>query len=65
MIVDVLLSNDFVIVYVGQGVMYVEVIDELVEFVELLEILIFIIMIGKSGFLENYFLFFGLCMRLF
>ncbi|MEE2884625.1 MAG: thiamine pyrophosphate-requiring protein [Chloroflexota bacterium] len=62
-IADVLLSNDSAIVHAGQGVMYAEATDELIEFAELLEIPILTTMTGKSGFPENHPLSIGSCMR--
>ena len=62
-IVQALLDADSPMVHAGQGVMYAEATDDLVEFAELLQLPVLTTMVGKSGFPENHPLSLGAAMR--
>ena len=53
-VAQVLLKAKDLVVHAGQGVMYAEARDELIEFAELLQAPVLTTMVGKSGFPENH-----------
>ncbi len=58
-----LLDAESPMIHAGQGVMYAEATDELIELAELLETPVLTTMVGKSGFPENHPLSLGAAMR--
>jgi acetolactate synthase-1/2/3 large subunit len=52
--VKALLASENPLLHVGQGVLYAEATDELVEFAELLQLPVMTTMAGKSAFPENH-----------
>ena len=53
-IADVLLKAKDPVIHAGQGVLYAEATDDLVELAEMLQVPILTTMVGKSGFPENH-----------
>jgi|TARA_B100002003_G_scaffold247882_1_gene280347 acetolactate synthase-1/2/3 large subunit len=53
-LVKAVLAADYPIINAGQGVLYAEATDELVEFAELTNIPVFTTLAGKSGFPEDH-----------
>ena len=62
-IAQALLDADSPMVHAGQGVMYAEATEDLVELAELLQLPVLTTMVGKSGFPENHPLSLGAAMR--
>lgn len=62
-IAEALLNANDPMIHAGQGIMYAEATDELVEFAELLQLPVLTTMVGKSGFPENHPLSIGAAMR--
>ena len=53
-IADVLLKANDPVIHAGQGVLYAEATDDLVELAEMLQVPVLTTMVGKSGFPENH-----------
>ena len=53
-IADVLLKAESPVIHAGQGVLYAEATDDLVELAEMLQVPVLTTMVGKSGFPENH-----------
>jgi len=62
-IAEALLNANDPMIHAGQGIMYAEATDELVELAELLQLPVLTTMVGKSGFPENHPLSIGAAMR--
>ena len=62
-IAQVLLSAEAPMIHAGQGIMYADATDDLVELAETLQIPVLTTMVGKSGFPENHPLSLGAAMR--